>query len=361
MQFVAYGDFLSPPMVIDPIDDRYQAADTRKFEGIPSLAVTPSGRIWVTWYAGKTPDEDSNNYVILARSENDGLNWRELFVVDPDMEGPVRAFDPELWVDPKGHLWLFWAQHDVRAKYCSTAGVWAMSTNNPDDSHPKWTLPKRLTDGIMMCKPTVLSDNQWILPVSTWRTTDNSAKVFALIDKGDCVKYIGAVNVPASGRDYDEHMIIERKDGSLWMLVRTNYGIGESVSLDRGCSWSTLTPSCIKHPSSRFFIRRLCSGNLLLVKNGPLSLKTDRSQLMAFLSEDDGTTWTEGFLLDERKSVSYPDGQQDENGVIYITYDYSRTECREILLAHFTERDVLEGKIVSGKAKLQILVNKDQR
>ena len=31
-------------------------------------------------------------------------------------------------------------------------------------------------------------------------------------------------------RQFDEHMFVERKDGSLWLLVRTNYGIGESIS-----------------------------------------------------------------------------------------------------------------------------------
>ena len=31
--------------------------NTRKFSGIPSVAVSQGGRIWSTWYAGKTPGE----------------------------------------------------------------------------------------------------------------------------------------------------------------------------------------------------------------------------------------------------------------------------------------------------------------
>ena len=38
-------------------------------------------------------------------------------------------------------------------------------------------------------------------------------------------------------------MIVERKDGSLWMLVRTQYGIGQSVSVDKGATWSQGGPS----------------------------------------------------------------------------------------------------------------------
>ena len=52
------------------------------------------------------------------------------------------------------------------------------------------------------------------------------------------------------------------KDG---LLVRTKYGIGESVSTDRGKTWAELTPTKLAHPSARFFIRRLDSGKLLLV------------------------------------------------------------------------------------------------
>ena len=128
------------------------------------------------------------------------------------------------------------------------------------------------------------------------------------------------------------------------MLVRTRYGIGESVSTDGGQNWSPLIPSKIEHPSARFFIRRLKSGNLLLVKHGPIDLRTDRSQLMAFISKDDGHSWSKGLLLDERSGVSYPDGQQVEDGTIYIIYDYNRKADQHILMASFREDDVISGK-----------------
>ena len=107
----------------------------------------------------------------------------------------------------------------------------------------------------MMCKPTVLSSGEWLLPVSTWRLTDESAKVIASTDQGKTWTLRGTSNVPKPDREYDEHMIVERTDDSLWMLVRTNYGIGESISKDKGRTWSDLVPSSILHTSSRFFIR----------------------------------------------------------------------------------------------------------
>ena len=86
------------------------AATNRAFQGIPSLAVTPGGRLWATWYAGKTSGEDHNNYVVLGTSGDNGRTWEEALIVAPDGDGPLRAFDRELWAAPDGRLRFFWAQ-----------------------------------------------------------------------------------------------------------------------------------------------------------------------------------------------------------------------------------------------------------
>lgn len=328
---------LLPPVVLDTPDHAH-ALGTRKFQGIPSLAVAPNGRLWAAWYAGKTPSEDHNNYVVIATSGDRGVTWAERKVVDPDGEGPVRAFDPELWIDPSGRLWSFWAQsigHDG-----TIAGVWAMTNDEPDREDTVWSAPRRLGDGVMMCKPLVLSTGEWLMPASTWRETDNSARVMFSTDRGETWSLRGACHVPREVRSYDEHMVLEKTDGSLWMLVRTAYGIGESLSFDRGRTWSGLQSGSIRHTSSRFFIRRLPSGNLLFVKHGPIREATGRSHLTAYLSEDDGGSWSPGLLLDEREGVSYPDGQQARDGTIYVIYDHSRTGVGEILISAFTEEEI---------------------
>ncbi|MCD6596869.1 MAG: exo-alpha-sialidase, partial [Bacteroidales bacterium] len=332
------------------------ALTDRKFQGIPSMAISHEGRLWATWYAGITPGEDENNYVVVATSGNAGKSWTEKLIIDPDGDGPIRAFDPELWIDPEGKLWVFWAEtvgHDG-----TSAKLWAKTNDKPGKEDSKWSKPRHITDGVMMCKPTVLSTGEWVLPASTWRETDNSARVVISEDKGKSFNIRGACNIPEDVRDYDEHMIIERKDKSLWMLIRTKYGIGESISNDRGKTWSVPAPSSIRHPSARFFIRRLFSGNLLLVKHGPINERIGRSHLTAYLSEDDGYTWLGGLLLDERTGVSYPDGQQSPDGTIHIIYDYSRTSAREISMATFTEEDIIAGDTASATVSLQMIVSK---
>lgn len=341
--------FLEPPNLIkNPGSVDKYATENRQFTGISSLAITPEGRMWAVWYAGLTPGEDLNNYVVVATSDDEGETWQEVLTIDPDEGGPVRAFDPEIWIDPDGKLWVFWAQQIRDLRRSTSNGVWAITTSNPEEENPEWSDPRRLVDGVMMCKPIVLSTGEWVLPVSYWHVWEESAKMVVSEDRGQSWHVRGAVTVPKEFRNHDEHIIVERKDGSLWMLVRTLYGIGESISSDRGHTWSPLVPSKIQHPHARFFITRLNSGNLLLVKHGPIDIKTakasaGRSHLTAFISEDDGHSWSDGLLLDQRLGISYPDGQQASDGTIYITYDYNRRSDQEILLTSFSEEDIKVG------------------
>ena len=86
---------LPPPKYIGPPLSEH-AVTNRAFQGIPSLAIAPGGRLWATWYAGVTPGEDANNYVVLSTSGDGGATWTEVLTVDPDAEGPIRSFDPEV-------------------------------------------------------------------------------------------------------------------------------------------------------------------------------------------------------------------------------------------------------------------------
>jgi predicted neuraminidase len=290
---------------------------------------------------------------MLTTSGDDGHTWSDVkLVIDPDRDGPERAFDPCLWHDPLGRLWLFWAIGGGNRN-----GVWAMVTENSDAETAAWSAPRWLCEGIMMNKPIVLSTGEWLLPVARWRS-EQSAQVVCSADNGQTFHLRGAASIPKKeDRNCDEHMLVERQDGALWMLVRTTYGLGESVSDDRGKTWAHVAPSAIEHATARFLIRRLRSGHLLLVKHGPLQQRTGRSHLTAYLSDDDGKTWRGGLLIDERPGVSYPDAVQSPDGTIYHIYDHDRTGAKHILLATFTEADVRAGQPVSDRARFRVLIN----
>ena len=350
---------LSPPTVLHA-PKPHQTDEKRLFQGIPGIERAANGRLWAVWYGGGN-DEGPDNIVMLNTSGDDGKTWSDLKIVI-DSEGPVRCFDPVVWIDPNKRLWVFWAQavsHGVNAH------LWAMVTENPGDENPTWQKPISVAPGVMMNKPTVLASGVWLLPISDWEgrrlnTPDKAtANVTISKDQGKTFESLGGVLVPVNIRTFDEQMTVQRKDGSVLMLIRTKYGIGEATSADGGKTWSEITPSKVVHPATRFFIRRLRSGNLLLVKHWPINQKlSGRNHLAAFVSKDDGATWEGGLLLDERNGVSYPDGVEGEDGIIRIIYDFSRQSAKEILMAAFTEQDVLAEKDVSGKVRLRVLVNK---
>ena len=356
---------LQPPPINTAPDAEY-ADNTRIFQGIPGIERAANGRLWALWYAGgpDEPGEGPGNYVVLVTSGDDGKTWSApQLVIDPP--GPVRAYDPCLWHDPQGKLWLFWAQS--YKWWDGRSGTWAITTENSGDETPHWSAPRRLGNGITMNKPTVLTTGEWLLPAAVWvgkpKTdpafshdlgSESGANVLASLDHGATWTLRGQVHVPK--RVFDEHMVVERRDSSLWMLVRAAYGIGDSVSTDHGKTWSDGKESGIPHVNSRFFIRRLNSGKLLLVTHNPPDKKT-RSHLIAHLSEDDGKTWTGGLMIDERSGVSYPDGVQAPDGTIYVIYDYSRTGEKQIFMATFTEDDVAKGQWTTSRARQRVLVN----
>jgi len=346
----------------------------RRHTGIPSVAVSPkNGRLWVTFYGGEAPGEDSTAYVPLLTSAAGGKTWKTVLVAEP--ETGRRVFDPELWVAPDGRLrWTLTSRachpnvNDLPVPFGGDEGDSAsdrlMMAELDAESEPE-TLPafRQVADGVMMCKPTVLKDGTWLLPVAQWRK-EPSACFYASTDGGKTYSLRGGVShFPKENRLYDEHTVVEQRNGDLLTFIRgTGLGKGpsclESVSHDGGKTWAVGKKARFEQTSSRHFFRRLKSGKLLLVKNGPFDKDVGRKAMTAFLSEDDGVTWKGGLVLDERANVSYPDGDQAADGTIVVIYDRERILAQEILMASFTEEDVLAGRLVCPTSFLKRTVER---
>lgn len=378
---------LEPPQVItEPAAEHVKSS--RGAQGVPGIERSAGGRLWAAWYAGKGKRgvESPSSYVVLATSGDDGSTWSEKLVLQTVRR--VHTYDPCLWIDPGGRLWFFWAQS--AGLQDGRMGVWAMTSDEPDAETPRWSAPRRIANGVMLNKPTVLSNGEWLLPIGLWRDNTNvpnislssealapyteemlkhdlgderGSNVYLSRDEGRTFERIGQVRV--AGTRVDEHMIVELRDGRLWMLLRNTGGIAQSTSSDGGRTWSegTMYISGGKVASKRFFIRRLQSGALLMVRNDAPS--SARSHLTAFVSDDDGRTWQGGLVLDERES-SYPDGVQAADGTIYVIYDHQRyTLNREgkpgvgsVLMATFGEEDVRAARPVSGRVRLRVVVTR---
>jgi len=342
----------------------------RTWQGIPGIEHTTKGRVFACWFTGGPGEPSPDNTVVLCHSDDGGKTFTPPDAIALPLSDDTRCFDPCLWIDPKGRLWYLFnrgdkdgAIKDVHARICEA----------PDATPLVFGAEFRVgfdeaLFAFRLNKPTALSTGEWMMPVTyareplhVWRSDRKLWSREATVqgvgiskDEGKTWKLHGAVSAPPFAL---EGIVTELKDGRLWLLNRSN-PVGflwQSYSSDKGRTWSQGAASTIPGPGARFFIRRLTSGNLLLVNHYKFK---GRSHLTARLSTDDGATWNEGLLLDERGGVSYPDGVQDRDGLIWITYDRDRQGLGEILLAKFREEDVVAGNSVSGAVTLKQTINK---
>ena len=262
---------LEPPVIITSPGAEFQD-EARPGAMIIGMDRTPKGRLWGCWTGtGDKPD----TYFILATSDDGGATWSKPRLIvgaaDPSGKPQRRALVGNLWTDPLGRVWLFFDQS--LGYFDGRGGDWYIRCDDPDAAEPVWSKPVRFADGCTLNKPTVLNNGDWLLPVSLW-TRDRinpvrfreahhdldpirMANVFASTDQGKTWTRRGGVAFPQT--DFDEHMIVELRDGRLWMLARTKYGMAESFSSDNGRTWSRAEAvgdpepqRAVLHPAARF-------------------------------------------------------------------------------------------------------------
>ncbi|MDR1061608.1 MAG: glycoside hydrolase [Clostridiales bacterium] len=339
----------------------------RIWQGLPAIERTKNGRLFAAFYSGGIKEE-FGNYAVLLKSDDDGESWSEPIAVAYEGE-EARAYDQCLWIDQLGRLWFIWNTMPINA-------VWASICNDLDADSLVWSEPFVIGNDVMINKPTALSNGEWLFPVSAWALNllkhvpnlatphaERKPYVYKTADTGKTFTCLGGAKV--AYRSYDEHQILELKDGRLLMAIRTSVGIDKSYSEDGGLTWSD-SYHWLGNPNSRIFLQRLSSGNILLVNHYKFA---GRNNLTAMISDDEGETFKGNLILDGRDNVSYPDGKEGENGFVYIVYDHergcfcesyekAREQAREILMAKITEEDILAGKSVSKESKLRVTISR---
>jgi predicted neuraminidase len=315
---------------------------SRAWQGIPGIEREPDGRLWVVFFSGGPQEPHEDNCILITTSTDDGDSWSDPRVII-ERPGARRCFDPALWHDPQGRLWLFYNEAHLGEGEHS---LWTITAAGSPRSDAAWSVPRRIEVdapyAFRLNKPTVLRDGRWLLPVTwartrpgRWFAQDQLQGVAISDDVGVTWRLRGAVESPAWAL---ENMLVERNDGSVWMLIRTGAGvIWQSHSTDGGETWSPGQPTNIANPGSRFFVRSLNSGQLLLI-NTPRP--NERTSLYAYLSADEGRSFGGGALLDEREKVSYPDAVEAPGGIIHMVHDCDRHGTGEIMYRSFPVSDI---------------------
>ena len=146
-----------------------------------------------------------------------------------------------------------------------------------------------------------------------------------------------------------EATIEQLKDGKIWMLMRTNWGVfWEAYSENEGLTWKQFRPTKIDASSAPGLLTRLKSGRLLLVWNrkfpegqddypfsggdgisSEVAHSNHRKELSIMFSEDDGKTWGESVVIAKAieqspvQRVSYPRVFEANPGEVWITTTYA--------------------------------------
>ena len=190
-------------------------ASKRLWQGIPSIEVTKRGRIFLTFYSGGVKEE-IGNYVIVIKSDDGGNHFSEPIVIVKEDNG--RCFDPCLWIDPLGELWLTWAK-------CPDDGLYASVCRDPDAEELVWGEEFLVGHNVMMNKPIVVKSGEWLFPIAVWndgirvlseeydtKITEKGSFVYATNDCGKTFQKLGFADVVEVAIGADLCSIEEAKD-----------------------------------------------------------------------------------------------------------------------------------------------------
>ena len=317
---------------------------TRQWQGIPGIeTVTVNGktRLWATWFTGKDKEPRAGNFAVYVFSD-DGVTWTEAVTVDFASDiTDSRVFDPSLFNDGEGNIWLMWNQTNYNDDEIS---IWYAKVTNPTAALSELRIeePVRIGHGLKMNKPTKLKSGEWLYTAHDFNDI-GFTKVYSSLDKGKTWNYKGKATV-YSATFANETALAEGKDEQgkdaliMWNRCATNYNVAVSYSYDAGATWTEAREWKLSGPSSRINARTLDSGNVLYIHHYNT---LNREKLCVSLSSDGGVTFTHRLIVDNHIGVSYPDIAVADNGDIYVVWDRNRNGAGEILYTKLTEQQLL--------------------
>jgi len=164
--------------------------------------------------------------------------------------------------------------------------------------------------------------------IAAWR---HATVVFVSDDKGRTWRRSNVLDIGQGRHDHAgsiEGTVIERKDGSLYQLLRTETGwLYEAVSRNGGLLWEDFRQSQIKSVTCCAQMARLADGRIALLWNHPPRHRPDsgssREELFIAFSSDECVTWSPPRVVAGSYGpggrVSYPYLYERKPGELWIT------------------------------------------
>ena len=164
--------------------------------------------------------------------------------------------------------------------------------------------------------------------ISAWR---HATVVFLSDDKGVTWRRSNVLDIGQGRHDHAgsiEGTVVERRDGSLYQLLRTETGrLYEAVSRNGGLLWEDFKPSQIKSVTCCAQMARLADRRIALLWNHPPRHRPDsrssREELFLAFSSDECATWSPPKVVAASYGpggrVSYPYLYERKPGELWIT------------------------------------------
>lgn len=216
---------------------------------------------------------------------------------------------------------------------------------DPQKLHDEWTGANRdiieTKDGNVVLSTMMMRHNPGHHTVLTYTSKTNGLSWVRsnVIDLGGVGHHSGVT----------EATIEQLRDGRIWMLMRTNWGVfWEAFSDNEGLTWKNFRPTKIDASSAPGMLQRLKSGRLFLVWNrakpegkseykmsggdgisSEVAHSNNREELSVMFSDDDGKTWTKPVVIagitekSKIKNLAYPRVFEARPGEIWITTTYA--------------------------------------
>lgn len=254
--------------------------------------------------------DNSTATILEFHSRDGGLTWTnvdEAKVFQGNI-GKQNVMSPALLrLDDGDILCFFMVKNSLE-----DCGPWMRRST---DNGKTWSEPERLPyvgyGGLANDHAIQLSTGRVLVPC--WLSMDKlgSTHAYCMLsdDRGRTWKKTELITTPkgSTGRKTDpaaeEPAVVELKDGRLMMFMRTYLGsYYVSYSDDKGTTWSEPVDSGVPAPGAMPMLRRMPTGDLLLIFNygapDKISGPWPRSQLASLVSRDEGKSWTSLRLLD---------------------------------------------------------------
>jgi predicted neuraminidase len=368
------------------------------------IVEAPNGDLIVCWFHGSGERTADDVKVEGARRRKGAKAWSERFTLADTPDYPDTNCC--MFIDPTGRLWLMWPT--ILANTWESALMkYRISSNYSNDGPPTWEVNEvmHVTPGddfvaavdrfvahaTATLDPAALGVERgqkveaWLASLRTkaadkltrrlgWFTRAHPFVLegrrlivplysdgfsFSLMNISDDWGKTWHVSAPLIGGGNIQPSIVQRKDGSLYTVMRDNgpppKRLMQSESRDRGETWSPVTDTEIPNPGTGAEIISLRNGHWVLVSN---DVERGRNRLTVQISDDEGRSWkwkrALEFAADESGRFHYPSIIQAKDGTLHVSYSIhleknferdadGKARSKSIKHAHFNEEWVMVG------------------